>query len=211
MRRVARTLISAAAVLLLPWIASADDVGCCQLGDTCVQGGGNLFMTCELSQGVFILGGLCSSTPTGTCSLPSDATGCCQLGDTCVEGGGNLFMTCPLSQGVFTAGGVCSNMPVGVCGLPVPPTTTPTPTNTPTPAPDGASCATPAQCLSGFCADDVCCNAACDDPTERCDLPGREGQCLASAPAPLASGWALSTMATVLIAVAGLALRQIRR
>lgn len=211
MRRFTCNLVSATALLLVPWVAAGGSIGCCQLGETCVEGGGSLFMTCELSQGVFIAGGVCSSTPTGVCGPPSDDTGCCQLGDTCVEGGSNLFMTCALSQGVFTAGGVCSGTPTGVCGPPPPATPTATPTNTPTPAGDGAACSDASQCISGFCADGVCCNGACDDPTERCDVSGREGQCVSSAPAPAASGWALATMGAALIAVAGLGLRQLRR
>ena len=212
MPRFARVLMSAAAVLLfVPSVGFAGGVGCCQLGEECVEGGGALFMTCVLSQGEFTPGGVCSSTPIGVCGLPPDDMGCCQLGEECVEGGDALFMTCALSQGVFTAGGVCSAMPIGACGPPPPATATATATSTPTPAADGAACSTPSQCISGFCADGFCCNEACDSSTERCDLSGREGLCLSSAPAPAASGWALTAMAAALIAIAGLALRQLRR
>jgi hypothetical protein len=65
--------------------------------------------------------------------------------------------------------------------------------------------------MSGFCVDGVCCTTACDGPAEQCDLSGREGDCVAFAPAPAASGWALSTMGAVLIAIAALALRQLTR
>lgn len=75
------------------------------------------------------------------------------------------------------------------------PTITPTttPTETPTLIPQGGACeANPARCAAGLvCADDVCCDTACDGVTERCDLPGREGSCTeatAEAPAVSASG-----------------------
>ena len=34
---------------------------------------------------------------------------------------------------------------------------------------DGASCSAPADCMSGFCVDGVCCGTACDGECERCD------------------------------------------
>ncbi len=41
----------------------------------------------------------------------------------------------------------------------------------------GGSCAGPAGCATGLCVDGVCCDAACDGPCDRCDLPGAEGIC----------------------------------
>lgn len=41
----------------------------------------------------------------------------------------------------------------------------------------GTPCANSGECASGFCADGVCCETACDQPCDRCDNAGREGQC----------------------------------
>jgi MYXO-CTERM domain-containing protein len=43
--------------------------------------------------------------------------------------------------------------------------------------PDGAVCAVADACASGFCADEVCCDAACDGACQDCDLSGAHGQC----------------------------------
>jgi MYXO-CTERM domain-containing protein len=42
---------------------------------------------------------------------------------------------------------------------------------------DGQSCGGDSECLSGFCADGVCCESACDTPCEQCNANGTEGQC----------------------------------
>jgi hypothetical protein len=72
------------------------------------------------------------------------------------------------------------------------PTATPTETPTETPtnalAPLGAACGAPGDCQSGFCASGVCCNVACDQPFQQCNLPGRAGLCSSTgAPAPAVS------------------------
>ncbi len=41
----------------------------------------------------------------------------------------------------------------------------------------GATCKSGDQCASGFCADGVCCNVACQGPCLSCNLMGREGRC----------------------------------
>lgn len=46
-----------------------------------------------------------------------------------------------------------------------------------TPAEDGGECGADDHCISGFCVDGVCCNRACDDFCQTCDLPGRVGRC----------------------------------
>lgn len=71
------------------------------------------------------------------------------------------------------------------------PTPTPTPTetaaptttatNTPTPKANGAGCLVASECVSGFCADSVCCDRACDAVNEFCTLPGLVGTCVAVA------------------------------
>ncbi len=48
----------------------------------------------------------------------------------------------------------------------------------------GGSCATNAECASGFCVDGVCCNSACRGACVSCVSPGAVGTCL---PAPVGS------------------------
>jgi hypothetical protein len=94
------------------------------------------------------------------------------------------------------------------------PTQTPTPTatSTGTPAPNGVPCTTADACVSGFCADGVCCNEACDDPAEICGLSTSLGTCIRVArPVPALSTTALGTALALLAAVAGIALRRARR
>lgn len=43
----------------------------------------------------------------------------------------------------------------------------------------GMPCTDGAQCLSGSCADDVCCDSACDGLCERCNVPTAPGTCTA--------------------------------
>jgi hypothetical protein len=42
---------------------------------------------------------------------------------------------------------------------------------------DGVTCQAGGECASGFCADGVCCNMACDGTCERCNIAGRLGKC----------------------------------
>lgn len=44
-------------------------------------------------------------------------------------------------------------------------------------APNGTACTDGGECQSGICADDVCCDAACDGTCESCDLAATEGTC----------------------------------
>jgi hypothetical protein len=88
-------------------------------------------------------------------------------------------------------------------------TATDTPTATPTPTPtntpkllNGASCDDPGDCVSGNCVDDVCCDASCEEPDERCNVQGSVGTCVAvAAPAPAASHRALLIGVVLLLAV----------
>ncbi len=43
------------------------------------------------------------------------------------------------------------------------------------PADDGAACSSDGECRSGFCADSVCCDVACDDPCQGCSAAARPG------------------------------------
>lgn len=50
------------------------------------------------------------------------------------------------------------------------------------PAGNGQPCVVGAQCASGFCVDDVCCDQACGAACHTCALPGAEGACSPAAP-----------------------------
>lgn len=93
-------------------------------------------------------------------------------------------------------------------------TPTPTPTRTPTATPtlfaQGASCLDGSECASSFCADRVCCNQACDQPGQHCNVRGREGTCVAVALAPILSGWWLSAAVLVLLAIGALTIGSFR-
>jgi hypothetical protein len=62
------------------------------------------------------------------------------------------------------------------------------------------------------CVDGYCCTSPCTGPDERCDWPGREGECFVfrPAPAPTLSLSALAAGLAALAAVAGWALRRRR-
>jgi len=51
--------------------------------------------------------------------------------------------------------------------------------------PIGSACSYDAACESGFCADGVCCDTACDGQCARCDAPGSVGTCTATQGAPV--------------------------
>nr|MDQ3033265.1 hypothetical protein [Myxococcota bacterium] len=48
----------------------------------------------------------------------------------------------------------------------------------------GTPCATGSECLSGLCADGVCCDRACEGQCEACDLPSSAGTCAIVTGAP---------------------------
>ncbi len=50
-------------------------------------------------------------------------------------------------------------------------------------ASNGSPCTSPDECASGFCADDVCCDAACDGGCEACNTAPDVGVCTPHAPA----------------------------
>jgi hypothetical protein len=50
---------------------------------------------------------------------------------------------------------------------------------------DGLPCIDNADCISGNCVDDVCCNTVCNLPGQTCDMEGSVGTCLGTAPAPV--------------------------
>lgn len=139
-------------------------------------------------------------------SIPCECVevGCCQFNSsTCLD---NVsIIACGLNSDRFVVGGTC-----GVdCKPPTAtPTQTPTVTITPTRTPiaNGGRCVDPADCASGNCVDDVCCDTPCNGPAEACNLVGRQGTCSAiAAPAPAATRGGLVLTALVLFAIGALA------
>ena len=90
------------------------------------------------------------------------------------------------------------------------PTSTSTATTTNTPASPGQTCEETADCAGGLVCDPeelVCCDRFCNEPLERCDLPGLEGTCSPiTAPAPAASHSLLLMLIAMLLALGGVAI-----
>lgn len=93
------------------------------------------------------------------CNISGSAGSCSPrrfVGEPCQQGSDCITLTCG-------AGGMCA---VAV-----------TPSPTPIRAPLGSACAAPADCTSGHCTDDVCCQEAVCAVGERCDVSGTLGDC----------------------------------
>ena len=59
-----------------------------------------------------------------------------------------------------------------------------------------------------FCVDGVCCDRACDQPSEQCNVLGQLGTCIVpTAPAPALDSRGLLAAVLVLLAVGALAFR----
>jgi parallel beta-helix repeat protein len=119
----------------------------------------------------------------------------------------------PTSTATETPTSTPTQTPTGTATETPTPTATPTSTATMTPtatkAPIGGSCMETSQCETGlFCVDGVCCNRACDQPGEVCNLPEHLGFCsqVSVAPAPVMSGWMLALLAAGLMLLATLGL-----
>ncbi|MFO0679413.1 MAG: MYXO-CTERM sorting domain-containing protein [Polyangiaceae bacterium] len=113
-----------------------------------------------------------SGSPIGAaCSAHED----CRLrncvdGYCCNEACGDACRTCSATPGTCTAvtsgtdpptcSGTSSCGPTGTCK-----------------ANDGRACSEDAECLSGHCADGVCCDTACQGSCDACDLAGSVGVC----------------------------------
>jgi hypothetical protein len=128
---------------------------------------------------------VCGATDCkSTCASTADcATGYACKSGVCVTTG-ELGTLC--DDGSQCKSGFCASGPPGtsVCcsvascadGTYCADTTTPTIAGTCV-KPKGASCASKADCGSGFCVDGVCCDALCDGQCEACDVAGAEGTC----------------------------------
>lgn len=100
---------------------------------------------------------------------------------------------------------VCANGCTGACVI------TPVNNSSICDLPIAARCEANGQCTSGFCADGVCCNTACDGALNSCNTPGLVGQCIAPAPAPAISWRGLLVVGFLLIAIGTLGIRALQR
>ncbi|MDX2168019.1 MAG: hypothetical protein SF182_13175 [Deltaproteobacteria bacterium] len=174
--------------------------------------------TCPSDQACVAFNASCGCQPTGCCddSQCAGAAGA-ELG--CAQAAGPLCAntTSVECSGVFYPGGACtvdgcvSATPTATATATATETATASQTPTSTRGGDGAMCVDPNDCISGNCVDDVCCDTACDQPEQACNLPGNEGVCSSvAAPAPAASptGLLIGGLLLVLIAAVGFARRQ---
>ena len=122
----------------------------------------------------YVLGTICMS---GTCKGDSvvgayvcDGNGDCKAGATqmlcgpytCNPSTLTCYESCTTAQGQCDAQHSC-DLSSGSCGKVGP----------------GAHCKGNSDCISGYCADSVCCNIACTGACVACNLPGRLGACSA--------------------------------
>lgn len=226
------SLLTAMAVASSLWSLSASGIyvtsGCCAYGfnaSQCVQVMNGA--ECQSSfNGTFSLGEVCDD---GECRPPK--TGCCDTGEGFCPDEVNDELGCMMQNGTLLEDATCvfgtnqattSKVAAGQCATNTPTATatatsengtpTATATATATGVPDGGECADPADCASGNCVDDVCCESACDGADEACNLPGLEGNCLAlSATVPATSSSALAVGLALLALIAVVSITQRRR
>lgn len=154
------------------------------VGQTCGVGG---FEYCAVIDGVPV-GQTPSSTPTETPTATATATDTATATSTATE----------TATATATETGTATE------------TATATVTSTPTgsPVPQGGACSEASQCVTGHCADGVCCDTACDQPLRQCNLPGQVGTCASTAAtAPTASRTGLLLMLGALVGTALAAFR----
>ena len=183
-----------------------DDLTDCtmELSSAC---GGRCATFCALAGG-------CENAGQTGCPAGQSVVGCsgsCQ--PTCVT---NTPTSTPTSTPTITPTFTPSNTPTHTPTNTPTATPTSTPTNTPTatptntPVPIGGMCSVASQCASpGFCVTNVCCNAACTGPLQRCNLPDELGSCVsAAAPAPALTPWGLIATAFLLVSAGAFTLRR---
>ncbi len=73
--------------------------------------------------------------------------------------------------------------------------------------PQGGACTEASQCATPFCANGVCCDSACDQPLQQCNLPGQAGTCATNAVAPATSRGGFVVMLAALLLTGFVALR----
>ncbi len=227
--RAAWSVITALAVAATVWSLSAGATisgnGCCiyqDNGTSCTET--NEVDCGQNFNGTFTAEMMCDGDDA--CREP--LLGCCGIGKgfcrtglddelDCLDGDFVEGQTCVPDEGdqATTSGppdfGRCEvNTPTATATATATPTATGTVTETR--LPEGDECFDPADCESGNCVDDVCCDSACDGPNEECNLPGLEGNCLAtSATVPAASNTGLLLALAAMSAVALFAIARRRR
>jgi hypothetical protein len=177
-------------------------------------GNGNNSCVCQPTGCCEFTGKLVTGTTSAALAYGTDAS--CQDGVTEAEcGPSNDFfpgqicfpgMGCeaPTSTPTFTPTSTPTFTPTST------PTSTPTQTPTVTPTstgiPDGGDCLDPADCQSGNCVLNVCCETPCNLPGQVCNVVGNEGTCVnVAAPAPAVSRTGLLMIVALLLAVGGFA------
>ncbi len=141
----------------------ADTASTCGLDGTCDGAG-----ACHYYLGNTCVGGTCSGDSV-VGAYACDGNGACKPGITqmlcipytCDSSSGTCFEACTTAQGQCDSQHSC-DLTTGSCGK----------------ARSGAHCNDNSGCLSGYCADHVCCNIACQGACVACNLPGRLGACL---------------------------------
>jgi len=125
----------------------------CDGNGTCKHPNGHSCSSANQCQSSFCADGVCCDAPcTGTClacSLMGSVGTCTLVG---------LGATDPGPNSTCNGSSVCDGM--GNCKVLT-----------------GQSCLNNNQCLSGFCADGVCCNAPCTETCRSCNLMGTVGTC----------------------------------
>jgi hypothetical protein len=181
--------------------APCDDGSACTSDDRCVDGPfgvlcrGTAALTCTSTDPC--RASLCDDT-TGTARCVEQPSGECPVG--CGNGVVDADETC---DGDLDA--ACPDQCGFDCRCPVPP---------PPPPPlrdEGEPCDDDAACATNHCVDRVCCNSACDAPSEACNVPGRRGLCTVLNPTPGISFGGLAVALALLTILASLAILRRQR
>jgi hypothetical protein len=164
----------------------------------------------------------CDAICPGICAaLGGTVRACCETFDC----SGGVADSCPAQHSVcdqtaigpgFCDGSCTDSVATATPTVTATATVTGTATETPTatPVPQGGGCSDTAECVPGlFCADGVCCDTACDQPEQQCNLEAHAGTCsTTAAEAPAMTRTGLLAAAALLIGIAALALtRRLRR
>ena len=185
---------------------SCPTTGCCAFSTTAIQGAvipscvETDAASCSLVFGTFVADGTCAGGLDGTCTAPTPTD--TPTSTPSATATGTATSTATATQ-TATATSTSTATATG--------TATHTGTPTFTPQPDGSSCTSPTECASGFCVDGVCCDTACDQPFDMCNVPPDPGTCVQVAPAPSMSRRGLFGGLALLTMIGAAALWQQRR
>jgi len=194
---------------------SCPTTGCCQLSIAAMSGPQAAVIpscvetnaaSCSLVSGMFVADGFCAGGLDGTCTAPTP-TNTPTSTPTATATGTATSTATATNTSTATQTATSTNTATATA------TGTATHTGTPTftPQPDGSSCTSPTECASGFCVDGVCCDTACDQPFDMCNVPPDPGTCVQVAPAPSMSRRGLFGGLALLTMIGAAALWQQRR